>query len=82
MSLEVNTGRNNNRDATWLQNDNSIEMPLSPSTSESNATSYESTSSEETSVENTDVENQIVNRYVPSLSFLLLDVYIILQPCS
>ena len=43
MSLEVNTDRNNNRDATWLQNDNSIEMPLSPSTSESNATSYEST---------------------------------------
>ncbi len=65
MSLEVNTGRNNNRDATWLQNDNSIEMPLSPSSSESNATSCESTSSEETSVENTDVENQIVNRYVP-----------------
>ena len=65
MSLEVNTGRNNNRDDTWLQNDNSIEIPLSPSSSESNATSYESTSSEETSVETNDVENQIVNRYVP-----------------
>tara|TARA_B100000282_G_scaffold137804_1_gene98866 strand:- start:274 stop:1068 length:795 start_codon:yes stop_codon:yes gene_type:complete len=69
MSLDVDTGRNNNRDVTWLENDNSIEMPLSPVTSESSNTSSEFSSSQETSqetsLENSDIENQIVNRYVP-----------------
>uniref|UniRef100_A0A6C0CPI3 RING-type domain-containing protein n=1 Tax=viral metagenome TaxID=1070528 RepID=A0A6C0CPI3_9ZZZZ len=62
MSLAVDTGRNNNRDITWLENDNSIEMPLSPVTSDS---SNDSSSSQETSFESSDVENQIVSRYVP-----------------
>lgn len=65
MSLAVDTGRNNNRDITWLENDNSIEMPLSPVTSESSNTSSDCTSSEETSFESSDIENQIVSRYVP-----------------
>lgn len=66
MSLEVYTGRNNNRDITWLENDNSIEMPLSPVTSESSTTSNDCSSSQETSYESSDVENQIVvSRYVP-----------------
>lgn len=69
MSLEVDTGRNNNRDITWLENDNSIEMPLSPVTSEYSTTNSEFTSSQETSqetsLESRDIENQIVNSYVP-----------------
>ena len=65
MSLEVDTGRNNNRDITWLENDNSIEMPLSPVTSEYSTTNSEYTSSQETSLESSHIETQIVNRYVP-----------------
>ena len=65
MSLEVDTGRNNNRNITWLENDNSIEIPLSPVTSESSTTSNDCSSSQETSYESSDVENQIVSRYVP-----------------
>ena len=73
MSLEVNTGRNNNRIVTLLQNDNCIEMPLSPASSESDTTSSESTSSDETSQETSqetlidinNLENELVNRYVP-----------------
>jgi hypothetical protein len=65
MSLAVDTGRNNNRDITWLENDNSIEIPLSPVTSESSTTSNDCSSSQETSYESSDVENQIVSRYVP-----------------
>ena len=66
MSLEVDTGRNNNRDITWLENDNSIEMPLSPVTSEYSNTSSECSLSQETSQESsTENSNNIVNRYVP-----------------
>ena len=69
MSLDVDTGRNNNRDITWLENNNSIEMPLSPVTSEYSTTNSDCTSSQEssqeTSFESSDMENQIVNRYVP-----------------
>ena len=67
MSLAVDTGRNNNRDIRWLENDNSIEMPLSPVTSEYSTTNSESTSSQETSqetsLESSDIENQVVNSY-------------------
>ena len=66
MSLAVDTGRNNNRDITWLENDNSIEMPLSPVTSESSTEcSSSQETSQETSFEDSDIENQIVSRYVP-----------------
>lgn len=77
MSLEVNTNRNNNRDVTWLVNDNSIEMPLSPSGTES-ITSSENTSdtssSDETSVDTNNLEgyippiplseNEVINPYL------------------
>ncbi len=70
MSLEVNTGRNNSRDVTWLQNDNSIEMPLSPSSSESNSSSENTSgtySSDETSSDtNTNTnENTQIEGYIP-----------------
>ncbi len=72
MSLEVNTGRNNSRDVTWLQNDNSIEMPLSPSSSESNSSSENTSgtySSDETSSDtntNTNTnENTHIEGYIP-----------------
>ena len=70
MSLEVNTGRNTNRDVTWLQNDNSIEMPLSPSSSESNSSSENTSgtySSDETSSDtNTNTnENTQIEGYIP-----------------
>ncbi len=63
MSLEVNTGRNNNRDVTWLVNDNSIEMPLSPSGTES-VTSSDNTSDTSSSYE-TSTDNSILEGYVP-----------------
>lgn len=63
MSLEVNTDRNNNRDVTWLVNDNSIEMPLSPSGTES-VTSSENTSDTGSSYE-TSTDNSILDGYVP-----------------
>ena len=63
MSLEVNTGRNNSRDVTWLQNDNSIEMPLSPSGTES-VTSSDNISDTSSSYE-TSTDNSILEGYVP-----------------
>ena len=63
MSLEVNTGRNNNRNVTWLVNDNSIEMPLSPSGTES-ITSSENTSDTSSSDE-TSVDTNILEGYIP-----------------
>ena len=73
MSVDVDTGRNNNRDVIWLEDDNSIEMPLSPVTSEYTTTNSETTSSQETSqetsietsIETSHTENQVVNRYIP-----------------
>ena len=67
MSLEVNIGSNNSRDVTWLQNDNSIEMPLSPSGSESNTSENTSGSysSDETSVDTNRSENNQPEGYIP-----------------
>ena len=68
MSLEVNTGRNNNRNVTWLENDNSIEMPLSPSGSESNSSSENTSgtySSDETSNDTNTNENTNIEGYIP-----------------
>lgn len=69
MSLEVNTGSNNSRDVTWLQNDNSIEMPLSPSGSEINSSSSENTSgtysSDETSTDTNRTEHNNLEGYIP-----------------
>ena len=69
MSLEVNTGRNTNRDVTWLQNDNSIEMPLSPSgtdsiTSSSSENTSDTSSSYETSV---DTNSNSIEGYIPPI---------------
>ena len=68
MSLEVNTGSNNSRDVTWLQNDNSIEMPLSPSGSETNSSSENTSgtySSDETSTDtNRSLQNNLEG-YIP-----------------